>query len=360
MTAPAPAIDGQRRPRQRADELASALLAQDRATLARCITLIESRRPDRAGLGQAVLRRVMPRTGGAIRIGVTGAPGVGKSTLLEALGIRLTAIGRRVAVLAIDPTSARTGGAILGDKTRMPRLAADPRAFVRPSPTSGVLGGVARATREAMLLCEAAGYDVVFVETVGVGQSETAVASMVDTFLVLVLPGGGDELQGIKKGVVEFADLIAVTKADAEHDLLASQAVGYYQAALRVIADERSPWRPEILKVSALSGAGLERLWERLLAHRASLAAGGLLAAKREAQNLRWFESLLDEGLHGLLRRLPATEAAIRAAERAVAEGREAPGAAADQVLDELRRRLGVPTGEERQRGRRAELEGES
>src|SRR3712207_4269000 len=249
---------------------AEKLLGGDRAALARAITLIESKRPDHRAAARALLDAVVAKTGGAIRVGITGVPGVGKSTLIDVLGSNLTAEGHKVAVLAVDPSSTRTGGAILGDKTRMGRLAADPKAFIRPSPSSGTLGGVAAKTRETMLLCEAAGFDVILVETMGVGQSETAVADLTDFFLVLMLPGAGDELQGIKKGILELADMIAVNKAD-EAGARAKAAAAEYKAALHILAPAAGSWTPTVITVSGLTGDGLDDLWARIVGHRARL-----------------------------------------------------------------------------------------
>ena len=316
-----------------ADALVAGILARDRTLLSRAITLVESTRPDHRAVAQEVLAAVLPRTGGAHRIGVTGVPGVGKSTFIDAFGTMLTAAGRRVAVLAVDPSSSRTGGAILGDKTRMARLATDPAAFVRPSPTSGALGGVARMTREAMLLCEAAGYDVVLVETVGVGQSETAVADMVDLFLVLALPGAGDELQGIKKGLVELADVIAVNKAEGENRLRAEQAARHYENALHIVEPASPSWRPVVLTMSALTGEGLDRLWATIRQHRERLDAAGELAAKRRGQQVRWMWSTLQDRLLDTLRAHPGVRDLLPALEAEVVAGRTPPGAAADRLL---------------------------
>jgi len=247
-----------RAPTSEADvaRLAQALRAGDRAQLARAITLIESRRADHQQTARQLVQMLLPATGQAVRLGITGTPGVGKSTTIDALGSHLTQQGRKIAVLAVDPSSSRSGGSILADKTRMPRLAADPNAFVRPSPAAGTLGGVAAKTREAMLLCEAAGYDVVLVETVGTGQSETAVADMTDFFLVLMLPGAGDELQGIKKGVVELADMLAVTKADGDNVKRATAAAAEYRGALHIISAGSELWTPPVITFSALTGDG--------------------------------------------------------------------------------------------------------
>ncbi len=326
-----------------ADALAAGVLARDRTLLSRAITLVESTRPDHRALAQEVLAAVLPRTGGAHRVGVTGVPGVGKSTFIDAFGTMLTAAGHRVAVLAVDPSSSRTGGAILGDKTRMARLATDPAAFVRPSPTSGALGGVARMTREAMLLCEAAGFDIVLVETVGVGQSETAVADMVDLFLVLALPGAGDELQGIKKGLVELADVIAVNKAEGENRLRAEQAARHYENALRIVEPASPAWRPVVLTMSALTGEGLDALWCTIRQHRERLDAAGELAAKRRGQQVRWMWSTLQDRLLDALRAHPGVRDLLPALEAEVVEGRTPPGAAAERLLAAFGRGGGRP-----------------
>jgi LAO/AO transport system kinase len=310
----------------------AALLAGDRAALARAITLVESKRADHRPAARALLDAVMPHTGRAVRVGVTGVPGVGKSTLIDALGSNLTAEGRRVAVLAVDPSSTRTGGSILGDKTRMSRLAADPSAFIRPSPSSGTLGGVAAKTRETMLLCEAAGFDVVLVETVGAGQSETAVADLTDFFLVLMLPGGGDELQGIKKGVVELADLIAVNKADGENVPRAAAAAAEYRAALHILTPPSATWSPPVMTVSGLSAEGLEDLWAKVLDHRARLSATGELLEKRRRQDARWMWALVDERLHARLAGDGAHRERMRRIEQAVARGEMSPTAGAEEI----------------------------
>lgn len=305
-----------------------------RGALARAITLVESARPEHRAQAQAVLQELLPATGGAQRVGITGAPGVGKSTFVDALGTLLTGRGHKVAVLAVDPSSGRTGGSILGDKTRMARLAVDPAAYVRPSPSGGALGGVARATRETMLLCEAAGFDVVLVETVGVGQSETVVAGMVDLFLALMLPGAGDELQGIKKGLLEVADLIAVNKADGDNLDRALQAVGHYRGALRIVEPENPTWRPPVLAVSALTGAGLPELWAEVGRHRERLEATGERAAKRRRQQVRWMRALLEDRLLEALRRHPGLRGLLPGLEEAVAEGRLTPALAVDRALE--------------------------
>jgi LAO/AO transport system kinase len=304
----------------------------DRAALARAITLMESRRPDHREAARALLQELMPRTGRAVRIGITGVPGVGKSTAIDTLGSMLTEKGHRVAVLAVDPSSTRTGGAILGDKTRMARLAVDPDAFIRPSPSSGTLGGVAAKTRETMLLCEAAGFDVILVETVGVGQSETAVADLTDFFLVLMLPGAGDELQGIKKGILELADLIAVNKAD-DAGAKAKAAAAEYKAALHILAPASATWTPPVLTVSGLTGQGLDELWIKVLKHRKRLEATGELSAKRRAQDTKWMWALVHERLYERLHHDRALRQRIPEIEKAIADGTLSPNAGASEIV---------------------------
>lgn len=270
--------------------LAAPLLAGNRRALARAITLTESTRPDHEAQAQALLAEVLPHAGRSIRVGLTGVPGVGKSTLIEALGLHLADAGRRVAVLAVDPSSARTGGSIMGDKTRMPRLTVHPNAYIRPSPSGGTLGGVARRTRETITLCEAAGYDVLLVETVGVGQSETQVAAMTDLFVLLTLPNAGDELQGIKRGIMELADLCVVNKADTD-PRAATRAQTELTAALRLLTPHDAPWRPRALRASAVTGAGIPELWEAVEEYRRTVD----LPARRRAQTALWFDDLLRE-----------------------------------------------------------------
>src|SRR4051794_4614027 len=261
--------------------LAKGVLGGSRAMIARAITLVESARPEHREAAQQLLMELLSHAGGAHRVGISGVPGVGKSTFIEELGTRLTAEGHRVAVLAVDPSSTRTRGSILGDKTRMARLAVDDNAFIRPSPTAGTLGGVARATRESIVLMEAAGYDVVLVETVGVGQSEVAVAAMVDTFLLLTIARTGDSLQGIKKGILEIADVIAVNKADGPHEKDAARAAGELAGALRLVTPPNALWRPRVLACSAQSGAGMAEVWDAVEAHRTALEEAGELAGRR-------------------------------------------------------------------------------
>jgi LAO/AO transport system kinase len=280
-----------------ASRLAADLRAGERRALAKAITLVESTRADHQAEAQRLLEELLPYTGTAVRVGITGVPGAGKSTFIEAFGLHLIDGGHRVAVLAVDPSSARSGGSILGDKTRMSRLSATPEAYIRPSPSGGSLGGVARRTREGLLVCEAAGYDVVLVETVGVGQSEVAVASMVDFFLVLMLPGAGDELQGIKKGIIELADALVVNKADGDNVQRAGQAAAEYKNALRLFHHTTATWDPPVLLASALEGRGMDAVWAVIQDHRAKLTATGELAQKRREQQRAWLWSLVRDGL---------------------------------------------------------------
>ncbi|MFF0146843.1 LAO/AO transport system kinase [Amycolatopsis sulphurea] len=315
-------------------EYAKGVLAGDRGTLSKAITLVESHREDHRRMAQELLVELLPQAGGAKRVGITGVPGVGKSTFIDQLGTDLTTAGHRVAVLAVDPSSTRTGGSILGDKTRMARLAVDPNAFIRPSPTSGTLGGVARATRETIVLMEAAGFDVVLVETVGVGQSEVTVANMVDCFLFLTLARTGDQLQGIKKGVLELADVIAVNKADGPHERDAKRAARELQGALRMIYGKDAPWTPPVLTCSALEGRGLDKVWATIGRHRASLEASGELAGRRRAQQVEWTWAMVREQLLDRLAAHPKVRAQVADVERAVREGELTPTLAAQRILD--------------------------
>jgi LAO/AO transport system kinase len=318
--------------------LLEGVLAGHRAAIGRAITLVESTRPDHRAQAQELLVALTPHAGRARRVGVTGVPGVGKSTFIDALGVHLTGAGHRVAVLAVDPSSTRTGGSILGDKTRMARLAVDDAAFVRPSPTSGTLGGVARATREAMTVVEAAGYDVVLVETVGVGQSETAVAAMVDTFLLLALARTGDQLQGIKKGVLELADVIAVNKADGPGEADARSAARELAGALRLLRGTSGrDWQVPVVTCSGLTGAGLPELWSRLEAHHAQLTASGALDRRREAQRVAWIWETARGTLLDRLHADPAVRAAAPDLEARVRAGTMTPGQAADAILAAFR-----------------------
>jgi LAO/AO transport system kinase len=314
------------------ERLARGVRAGDRTVLSRAITLIESKRVDHRQTAAALMQALVKDTGEAVRVGITGAPGVGKSTLIDALGSMLTAQGRKVAVLAVDPSSRRTGGSILADKTRMARLANDPNAFIRPSPTSGTLGGVAAKTRETMLLCEAADYGVVLVETVGVGQSEIAVADMTDFFLVLALPGAGDELQALKKGVVELADMIAVNKADGDNIARAKLAASQFSAALHILSPRSANWSPPVGTCSALTGEGIPALWSNILNHRQRLTASGELTARRGEQQVKWMWTMLEERLFAPLRSERALKSALPRIEADVAAGRLAPASAVEKI----------------------------
>jgi LAO/AO transport system kinase len=314
--------------------LADAVRSGDRADLARAITLVESTRPDHRAKAQRLLLALMPHAGSAMHVGITGVPGVGKSTLIEALGMNLIEGGHRVAVLAVDPSSTRTGGSILGDKTRMSRLAVHPQAYIRPSPTSGTLGGVAKATRETIVLLEAAGFDVVLVETVGVGQSEVAVANMVDTFVFLTLARTGDQLQGIKKGVLELADIVVVNKADGAHEPEARIAARELSAAIRLIYPGDTLWRPPVLTASALEGNGLRELWATVLRHRAVLVEAGEFEARRRAQQVDWTWSMVRDAVLDRVLASPAV-ARIRAeVEQQVRDGELTPALGAQRILD--------------------------
>ncbi|MCE0539669.1 methylmalonyl Co-A mutase-associated GTPase MeaB [Kineosporia rhizophila] len=316
-------------------EAAGQIRAGSRAWIARAITLVESTRPDHRRLAQELLTNLAQDTPPTIRVGVTGVPGAGKSTFINALGGRLIDAGHAVAVLAVDPSSTRTGGSILGDKTRMTRLASDPKAFVRPSPSAGTLGGVARATREAMVVLEAAGYDVVIVETVGVGQSETTVAEMVDTFLLLTLARSGDQLQGIKKGVLELADVIAVNKADGKHESEAWKAARELSGALHLIGTADEAWQPPVLTCSAQEGSGLDEVWAQVLAHRSALGEG--LAHKRRQQLIGWTWAMVRDSLLTELRESGPVRELTPQVEAQVLAGSLAPTAAAEQILAALR-----------------------
>jgi LAO/AO transport system kinase len=314
-------------------EQARAVRSGDRGALSRAITLVESRRTDHRDAAQELLVELLPYAGESHRVGVTGVPGVGKSTFVDALGSMLTARGHRIAVLAVDPSSTQTGGSILGDKTRMARLAVDPAAFIRPSPTSGTLGGVAGATRETIVLMEAAGYDVVFVETVGVGQSETLVANMVDTFCYLTMAGTGDQLQGIKKGAIELADVLAVNKADGEHERDARRAARELSGALRMLRPGDATWSPPVLTCSARHEVGLDTFWGQVERHQQTMREAGEFAARRREQQVAWTWSLVRERLLRQLREHPRVKEKVPEAERAVRDGELTPALAADDIL---------------------------
>ncbi len=307
--------------------------AGDRSILARAITLVESTKAEHRALAQAVLQELLPTTGHAIRLGITGVPGVGKSTTIDQLGINLIEAGKKVAVLAVDPTSKRTGGSILGDKTRMTRLAQSAGAFIRPSPTSGTLGGVARKTRETMALVEAAGFDVIIVETVGVGQSETTVAEMVDFFLVLLLAGGGDDLQGIKKGIIEIADMIAINKADGDNVARAQAAAAEYRAALSILTPQSATWTPPVVTISGRTNIGLDTLWAQIEEHREKTIATSEFTQRRRAQALSWMHDMLEDRMMEALRSNPRVAEALPMLESDVREGRLLPTIAVDRIL---------------------------
>jgi LAO/AO transport system kinase len=314
------------------DDLARAVRAGDRRALAQAITLVESSRTDHRAEANALLDALMPATGNAIRVGITGAPGAGKSTFIEALGMLRVEAGDSIAVLAVDPSSTRSGGSILGDKTRMERLAREPRAFIRPSPSGGTLGGVARRTREAMLVCEASACDVVIVETVGVGQSEVAVAGMVDLFVLLIAPGAGDELQGVKRGIVELADLLVVNKADGELEAAARRTATDYASALHLgHAGERSV---PVLTASALTGAGVAEVWTAITDAFAAATASGAKDRRRAEQARSWMWSEVSDTLMERFRAHPAVREQVDALERDVVAGRISPSAAAARLLD--------------------------
>ncbi|MFK0174646.1 methylmalonyl Co-A mutase-associated GTPase MeaB [Streptomyces xanthochromogenes] len=319
------------------DTYVKGVLGGKRAVIARAITLVESTRPQHRSLAQELLTELLPHSGRSRRIGISGVPGVGKSTFIDAFGTMLTALGHRVAVLAVDPSSTRTGGSILGDKTRMERLAVDPAAFVRPSPTSGTLGGVAKATRESIVVMEAAGYDVVLVETVGVGQSETAVANMVDTFLLLTLARTGDQLQGIKKGVLELADVISVNKADGPHERDARTAARELAGALRLMHGKDAFWTPPVLCCSARESTGLDGVWERLEQHRTLLDSTGRLAVRRRDQQIDWTWAMVRDELLGRLHADPEVRSLTPELERQVRAGELTATLAAERILKVFR-----------------------
>ncbi len=321
---------------QSLEDLASAVRANDRVALGRAITLIESTKPDDQARAQELLKTLLPETKSAIRIGISGPPGAGKSTLIDQLGMNLIAAGHKVAVLAVDPTSSRTGGSILGDKTRMGRLAAESNAYIRPSPAGTSLGGVTKTTRETIAIAEAAGFDVVLVETVGVGQSETAVSNMVDVFVVVAIPGAGDELQGIKRGLLELADVIAVNKADSDNIERANRAATEYRAALHILAAGNAAWQPAVLTVSARDNAGLDALWDKINECHVALAESGVLDGRRADQAAAWMREIFEQRLLAAFkggrkaaRQYQDVEDKVRAGEITPAQGAEALAALA-------------------------------
>lgn len=319
------------------DDYAEGVLAGNRTALGRTITLIESRNPQHQRTAQEVLLRVLPSTGRSHRVGITGVPGVGKSTFIESFGKFLTGQGHRVAVLAVDPSSGRSGGSILGDKTRMNELAIDPNAFIRPSPSSGTLGGVTRTTRETMLLCEAAGFDVVLIETVGAGQSEYVVSEMVDFFLVLMLPGAGDELQGIKKGILEIADMIAVNKSDGDNEMRAKRAKRDYENALHIMKPASPNWTPPVVLCSGLKRLGLDDLWKNVEAHREALAASGEMQERRRQQQLKWMWSMINDQMQFALKHHPKVKEILPRVKEDVIEERLTATLAAQEILAAFR-----------------------
>ena len=317
------------------DEYAAGILARDRSTLARAITLIESVRADHQAMARELVHRMLPHAGRSVRLGVTGAPGVGKSAFIDAFGIMLTGRGHRVAVLSIDPSSAKSGGSLLGDKTRMAQLAADPNAFIRPSPSGLMLGGIARQTRETMLLCEAAGYDLVLIETVGVGQSEGAVAEMTDFLLVLLTAGAGDELQGLKRGLLELADLLAITKADGGNIAAAREAAARYAYAMHVLAGPERE-HPPVVTCSALQGEGLAGMWSLISGKVAQRDRSGELARRRSDQTAAWMWSLVEQHMRERLYQTAALDGIARDTAAQVRAGTLSPVAAAERIRDAL------------------------
>ena len=315
------------------EDFAKGVLNGDRRSLAQAITLAESTRTDHRAEAEALLAELLPRSGQSVRVGISGAPGVGKSSFIEAFGLHLTEQGHRVAVLAVDPSSRVSGGSILGDKTRMEELSRHPSAFIRPSPAGSSLGGVARRTRECVLICEAAGFDVVIVETVGVGQSETAVAEMCDLFLLLLAPAAGDELQGIKKGIVELADMIVVNKADGDLVEAANHAAADYRSAVHMIRPASPNWRVPVLTCSALTGDGIEKVWRKIEDYREKMGASGEFAARRSNQAKAWMWSEIEESLIAALRVHPDVAKRVDTLEGEVAQGARSPGAAAREML---------------------------
>ena len=325
-------MSGKHAPQNDLDATARALVAGDRVALGRAITLIESAKPEDQARAQILLENLLPRTGKAIRVGISGVPGAGKSTLIDQLGLNLVAKGKKVAVLAVDPTSTRSGGSILGDKTRMGRLASEQGAFIRPSPAGDSLGGVTKTTRETIALAEAAGYNVVLVETVGVGQSETAVSNMVDVFVVVGIPGAGDELQGIKRGLLELADVIAVNKADGDQVERANRAAMEYRTALHILAASNPNWSPVVLTVSARDNAGLDELWTKVEERHSALEASGALHARRAEQGVAWMREIFEQRLLAAFKGGKDVSRRWSEMEKKVRSGEMTPAAAAKKL----------------------------
>ncbi len=319
------------------DTYANGVLSGNRRLLAKAITLVESTRTDDARVARKLLDRVHSKTGNAVRVGITGVPGAGKSTFIDSFGTYLTGLGHKVAVLAVDPSSTVSGGSILGDKTRMEALTVDPNAFIRPSPSGGALGGVARKTRETMMLCEASGFDVILVETVGVGQSETTVASMVDFFLVLMIAGAGDELQGIKKGIIEIADALVINKADGDNVERAARAKSDYENALHMLRPVSLNWHPPVLAASALQKTGIDEVWKTVLAQRAAFTESGEFSLKRRQQSLDWMWAVIDDGLKRSFREDEKLAPLIAAAEKDILAGDRSPTSSAIELLEKFR-----------------------
>lgn len=322
------------RQRLSSEDYTNGILSSDRIILSRAITIIESRLSQDKNLAKSILQNILPNTGNSLRIGITGVPGVGKSTFIEALGKHITSLGKRVAVLTIDPSSKRSGGSILGDKTRMERLAHDPLAYIRPAATNLSLGGVARNTRETMLLCEAAGFEVIIVETVGVGQSETLVKGMTDFFLLLMLSGAGDELQGIKRGIMEMADAIAINKADGKNKTAMEVAAREYENALHLFPKSASGFDPKVISCSALEGMGITDIWEIILDYQQVTKTNGFWDKIRQIQNLDWMHEYIRQTLEGMFYEKQVVKKRIPATEKAVSDGLELPVAAAENLLN--------------------------
>ena len=314
-------------------ELSGAMRDGNRRALSKAITLVENHRADQRALANELVSGILPWTGNAIRVGISGAPGVGKSTFIEALGLDLIGKGSKVAVLAVDPSSKLSGGSILGDRLRMERLGREPNAFIRPSPSAGSLGGVTRRTRETMLLCEAAGFDTVIIETVGVGQSEVTVSEMVDFFLVLLLPNAGDEIQGLKKGIVEMADALVINKADGALKQSAARARGHYENALHLVQPKWKSWQPPVLCASALNGTGIDEIWKTILAHRKLLEETGELTRLRNRQMRLWFQSSIQDELLDRLHQDPEIQAAMAELILAIDQRRKSPHQCAEEIV---------------------------